>query len=185
MVSWSVREGRVLCLAVALLVPGALAPPSALASEPFGHILLRAEWSDDQAQVPASARRKVRLSVRSLVQLNDAELTVTLPSTLAIKAAEPTWNDKFLAVSASESHRAIRADLNRLDAAKWLNLEFELTLPLEGGGVVSFGVEGRTADGRRVREAIGFAAGDSGSTGVPRLGALEFPATVLPAEDPR
>jgi len=186
MALWCVRGGRGRCVAAALLAAGILAfpAPRAAASEPYGHVLLQADWRDD-GQAAGPGVRRLRLSLQASVPLDDAELTVTLPASFAVKAVEPTWDDKFHAIPASGSQRAIRAPLDRLDAEKWLNLEFELVLPSQGGGVISFSVEGRTSKGRRVRDAIGLVARDSGSSGVLRLDAVEFPATVRPPEDPR
>ena len=61
--------------------------------------------------------------------------------------------------------------------------DFEVILPPGGHGILEFIAEGRDARGKGARGAIGIAAGESPSTGVPRLGAMEFPATVLPAEE--
>lgn len=187
MVSWYVRGAWNLCVAGVFFMFAAIAlmPPSALASEPYGHLLLNVDWSDDNEQAADSSHRKVRLSVRSVVPVTEAELTVALPATIAIKAVEPSWDNRFRAVPANENQRVIRAAMNRLDAEKWLNLEFELILPPQGGGVISFGIEGRDPGGRRIREAIGFVISDPVSSGKSRLGAVEFPATVLPPEDPR
>jgi len=189
MASWSVREIRLLCLlSLPLLATSALGPTGALASEPFGRVQLHADWAESdkpEGSTPAGAPRELRLSLRSLVALDDAELTVSFPSALSIKTVEPSWDEKFFTVATGNGQRAIRADLVRLEAKTPLVLAFEITLPPEGGGVVSFEVTGTGSDGRRVHEAIGFAPRPSFPAGTRRLGALEFPATVLPPEEPR
>jgi hypothetical protein len=164
-----------------LLVVVAIASP-VVATEPDGHIRLRTEWVQPEA---GHGSPVVRLSIRSLVPLDEATLTVSTPVDFALRSVAPTAEASFRAVPAAQDRLAIRRGLQRLDPAETSTLDFVLTLSPGRNGVIEFIVEGRDSSGRIIRSAIGLAAGESSSAGVQRLGAIEFPATVLPATEKR
>ena len=176
----SIRRGWVVprAMVFVVLVSIALAPPGS-ATEPDGHLELRTEWLQKNADRDPLV---VRLSIRSLVALDDATLTITTPFDLGIRPLAPIAEGEFVIVPAVQDRYAIRAGLRPLDTTVPSTVDFELILPPAGYGILEFIVEGRDSSGRIVRNAIGLAAGESPPTSVRRLGAIEFPATVLPAE---
>ena len=75
----------------------------------------------------------------------------------------------------------MRTELKRLQPEAQTLLEFELS----GDGIVEFVIEGRDTTGRAIRNAVGLVTGEPPTTGVRRLGAIEFPAAVLPRPESR
>ena len=174
---WATPRVRVFGLLVLL----AIASPVS-ATEPDGHVQLQTEWlQPDMGNGPPV----VRLSIRCLVPLAEATLTVSTPLDFVARPVAPSVEADFHAAPAAPDRRAIRAGLQRLDTTVPSSLEFELILSPGRNGVVEFIVEGRDSSGRTIRNAIGVAAGESASTGVQRLGAIEFPAVVLPPTEKR
>jgi hypothetical protein len=147
------------------------------ATEPDGHLRLRTEWVQS-----ASGRGPaiVRLSIHSLVPLDELTLTVSTPLELAVRPLTGSGGTEFRAGPAAPDRRAIRASLARFNTATPSTLDFELILSPGAHGILEFIVEGRDSGGKTVRNAIGVAAGEPPATGVHRLGAIEFPAVILP-----
>ncbi len=174
---WTTRRARVFVLLVLI----AIAWPVS-ATEPDGHLRLRAEWI-----TPATGRGPsvVRLSIHSLVPLDEATLIVSAPLDFAVRPLNLSRRPEFEAGPAAPGRRAIRASLARLDTAAPSMIDFELILSPGGHGVLEFIVQGRDSNGRTIRNAIGLAAGEPPSAGVHRLGAIEFPAVVLPPTEKR
>ncbi len=154
----------------------------ASATEPDGHLRLRADWvRPDTGNGPPG----VRLSIRSLVPLDAATLTVSTPVDFALRPVVPTLEASFRTVPAARGRRAIRADMQRLAPLETSTLDFVLTLSPGRNGVIEFIVEGRDPSGKTIRNAIGIAVVEPSSGGVQRLGAIEFPAAVLPPTEKR
>ena len=174
---WTARRAHVF----GLLVLTAIAWPVS-ATEPDGHLRLRAEWVQ-----PASGRGPaiVRLSIHSLVPLDEPTLTVSTPLDFAVRPLTPSGGAEFGDGPAAPDRRAVRARLVRLDTATPSTIDFELILSPGRHGILEFIVEGRDSNGRTIRNAIGLAAGEPPSAGVHRLGAIEFPAVVLPPTEKR
>ena len=136
-----------------LLVLIAIAPLAA-ASEPDGHLRLHAEWV--QADT-GSGPRVLRLSIRSLVPLDEATLTVSAPLDLVVRAVAPSPGVQFGVVPDTQDRHTIRANLPRLDSVVPSTIDFELTLSPGRNGILEFIVEGRDSNGGRIRSAIGIA----------------------------
>lgn len=149
----------------------------AVATEPDGHLQLQTDWVQANAD---EGPLVVRLRIRSFVALDEATLTVSTPVDFALRPLAPSVETDFRAVPAAQDRRAIRAGLQSLDPAVLSTLDFELVLSPGGNGTLEFIVEGRDRTGRKIRNAIGFAVREEGFAGVHRLGAVEFPAAVLP-----
>ena len=165
----------VLLASVAILLP-------TYATEPDGHLQLHVE------RVHASADGGppiVRLSIRSYVPLDEITLTVSTPVDFALLPLTLPDDTSFYEVRATRDRRAIRAGLPRLDPSMLSTLDFELVSLPDGNGTLEFIVEGRDESGRRIRNAVGLAVRESGPAGVRRLGAVEFPAVVLPSTEKR
>ena len=177
-------RGAGLRVAGMLLLALALAATPVRAAEPFGHIHIQATPIEAADESAGSPRRLIRLDLRSLVTLEEVHLTVSAPAEFSVRAVLPEDDARFGSVPAATGRRAMRASLNRLVKAEHRRLEFEILLPPDGDGIVSFAIEGRDESGRTIRDALGLAVRE-GSTGTRRAGAVEFPATVLPRENPR
>jgi hypothetical protein len=159
---------------------------SATATEPDGHIQLHADWVQADADADEGAGPRVlRLTIRSLVPLDQATLTVSAPVAFAIDPRTDSEARKFRPIQAGQNRRAMRSDLPHLGPTVSSATDFEVVLSPDSHGTLEFVVEGRDLNGRRIRNAIGFAASESGPRGVRRLGAVEFPATILPATGTR
>ena len=171
---WVVSGAKLLLLLAAVAIVSPI-----LATEPDGHLELRTAWLQKDADRGSWV---VRLSIRPLVALDDASLTVTSPVDVALRPLAPTVEGEFVVVAAAQDRHAIRADLRPLDTTAPSTVDFELNLSPGGHGILEFIVEGRASDGRIVRNAVGLALGESPPGRVRRLGAIEFPATVLPTE---
>jgi hypothetical protein len=152
----------------------ATAATALLAAEPDGPIRLRAEWIEPR---PLDSAPVLRLRVDPLVPLSDLALVVTTP--LDFEVIPSASSATFRPILSTPGRRGLRAEVG---AAREAVLDFEVILPPGGHGVLEFVAEGPKPSGGQARGAIGVAAGESPSTGVPRLGAMEFPAAVLPAE---
>jgi hypothetical protein len=143
-----------------------------LAAEPDGHLHLSAEWVEPaQGNTPSV----VRLTIRSLVPVDDAILTVSAPLDIRLQPAKREFgvaDDVF-------GRHSIRRGLSALRPTADLTFDFILVLSPRRSDVIEFIVEGRDSSGRSIRNAIGWAAGESSKVGVERLGAVEFPAVVL------
>jgi len=74
----------------------------------------------------------------------------------------------------------VLGDLARGESAK---VEFDVVVPVAGGGIVAFKVEGTTLDNRAFTEGIGVPVGRPGAVPVVRSGAAEFPAASPPSGD--
>jgi hypothetical protein len=173
---WSVPQ-----LWIGALVLFVIALPAA-ATEPDGHIQLQADW----VQADADAGPLVlRLEIRSFVPLDEATLTVSTPVAFAIDPRTDPKEWEFRPIQAEQDRRAMRSDLPRLGPTVLSTLDFEVVLSPGGHGTFEFIVEGSDRNGRRIRNAVGFAASESGLRGVRRLGAVEFPANVLPSKGKR
>ena len=152
-----------------------LAAPVA-ASEPDGHVELRAEWVQP---APGQGPSVVRLSLRSLVVLENTRLTVSTPIDVELRPAMSPGDVGFETVPASQHRQAIRKRMQRVDRESTATFDFEVTVSPGRRGVVEFIVEGRDPAGRTIRNAIGFVISESVSVGVQRLRAIEFPAAVF------
>jgi len=146
------------------------------ATEPDGYVRLEASWVED---------RLLRVTVKPIVPLDEWTLTVSVPDTFDVRELAPPNHVDFRGAPARSNQRTIRAEMPRLQTAELLTLEFEVVFPPQGGGTISFIVEDTSRAGRRVREAVGITARASGPAPVRRLGAAEFPATVVPPREPR
>lgn len=178
----SIRRGRTAprVRLLVLLFSIVIASPAS-ATEPDGHLQLQTEWVQANAD---GGPPVVRLSIRSLVPLDEVTLTVSTPLDFILRPVGPSVEAEFHAVPAAQDRYAIRKGLQRLDTAAPSTLDFELILSPSATGTLEFIVEGRDSSGRRIRNAIGLAAGEQ-SAGVHRLGAIEFPAAVLPPREKR
>jgi hypothetical protein len=154
---------------------------SVFATEPDGHFQLQTRWVQPNAH---GGPPIVRLSIRSLVPLDEATLTVSVPLDFVMHPVAPSAQADFDAVPAPPGRSAIRASLRRLETVAPSTFDFELSVLPGGHGILEFIVEGRDSSGRTIRNAIGLAAGDP-PAGVHRLGAIEFPAAVLPPTEKR
>ena len=173
------RPWAVPCALFLVLLAAFAIVPFVSATEPDGHLELRTVWLQKDADRGSWV---VRLSIRPLVTLDDASLTVTSPVDVALSPLAPTVEGEFAVVAAAQDRHAIRAGLRPLDMTVPSTVDFELILSPGGYGILEFIVEGRDSNGRIVRNAIGLALGESPPGRVRRLGAIEFPATVLPTE---
>jgi hypothetical protein len=159
---------------IGLLLATAVAP--VFATEPDGHIELRAEWIQSATGQGPSA---VRLNVRSLVALKDAKLTVSTPDDLWLLPAMSPVESGFSPAPTTQHRQAIRKHLHDLDPQSTAAFDFVVTLSPGRTTVVEFIVEGRDSAGRTVRNAVGLSVGGPASVGVRRMGAIEFPATIV------
>ena len=173
-----VRRVRGRRIARALLGLGALlvSVPS-LPTEPSGHVLLVASWVEEEPRGIAADERTLRLELHPLVSMRGAALTVSAPSAIELRPLTPPFADRFRSVPPRESESAMQVEIGRLDSA--LGLEFEVVLPQDGSGIVSFVLEADGPDGRRHRDALGFAVRAPRTEAERRLGAVEFPAAVV------
>lgn len=153
----------------------ALAGPVA-ASEPDGHVELRAEWVKP---APGQGPSVIRLRIRSLIVLEDSRLTVSTPIDVELRPAMSPGDVGFETVPARQHRQAIRNQMQRVDRESTATFDFEVALSPGRRGVVEFIVEGRDPAGRTIRNAIGFVVSESVSVGAQRLGAIEFPAAVV------
>ena len=174
---WSAPRVHIFVLLVSIAIASL-----ASATEPDGHLRLQTEWVQADAD---EGPLVVRLGIRSYVPLDAVTLTVTTPVDFALDPLESAVETDFQDVPTTQDRNAIRTDLQRLDPAESSTLDFELILSPGGNGTLEFIVEGSDNTGRRIRNAVGLAVRESGSAGVLRLGAVEFPATVLPDTEER
>ena len=171
---WLVRP-LALLLAVCL---GAV--PSTLATEPDGHFRLRIE------RLPsADGSTVVRLKLQPFAAVVDASLTVSAPIEFELRPQTPSVLGEPLPIVTDPGTTAARASLRELDPSRVSSIELELLLPPGAYGTIDFVIEGRDANTRRIRDAVGFLVPDPGSRGKRRLGAVEFPALVLTDEGVR
>jgi len=170
------RVRRCLTIAIGAIWIACLAFPSA-AAEPVGHVVLQASWVDEP--MPEPDRRRLRLIVRPLVSLTDWKLTVSAPLTFDVRGLAPIDEVDFVDVSVPSNERAIRAVMRPLGITETLTLEFDVLLPIEGSGTVSFVAESDTLLG-----AVGINVRAASSAPLRRLGAAEFPAHVLSVTEP-
>ncbi len=176
MTGWIRRRWAAALMSWVLLLVWVAAVTPIPASEPDGHVRLRTEW------IPAATPNDgpvLRLSIEPLVPLERTTLTVSTPVQIVARPLGPAEHAEFKPAPAAPDRLALRAPLRRTGSSVH---DFELLLSPGSTGVVEFVVEGRDANGMVIRNAIGIVAGESGSEGVERLGAIEFPATVLEPE---
>ena len=173
---WGAPRMRIFVLLVSIAIASL-----ASATEPDGHLQLQTEWVQANADEGALV---VRLGIRSYVPLDDVTLTVTTPVDFDLRPLESSVEANFRDVPTTQDRHAIRTDLQRLEPAVLSILDFELILAPGDNGTLEFIVEGSDNAGRRIQNAAGVAVRESGSAGVRRLGAVEFPATVVsPTEE--
>ncbi len=155
-------------------------------SEPEGFVRFRPEWVDSQAGTGRKVdpgRRILRIDFESVVPLTDASLTVSCPEEIPLRPLTQPSDADFRSVPAVSRTQAIQLSLEKLSAGDPMVLDFEFRPPPEGGGIASFTVEGVTASGRRVREAIGLAIGQPGMKGIKGEGVVVYPAVVITEDD--
>lgn len=159
-------------IALAIVLP-------ANATEPDGPLRLKAEHLTSFKD----GGFVVRLELQPFVVLDQATLTVSAPLAFDLESLTPSMHTRFQSIRIGRDRPSVRSTLERLDPAIASSLEFELILSSVDDGILEFVVEGRDAAGRVLRDAVGLAVRGPGSCGVYRLGALEFPAVVLPAKE--
>lgn len=174
---WSVPQVRFFVLLVSIAIASLVS-----ATEPDGHVQLQMEWVQANAE---EGPLVVRLGIRSYAPLDAVTLTVTTPVDFALRPLMSSVEADFQDLPVAQDRHAIRTDLRPLDPAVLSTLDFELILSPGGNGTLEFIVEGLDKTGRRIRNAVGLAVRESGSAGVLRLGAVEFPAVVLPPTEER
>jgi hypothetical protein len=162
-----------LIVALALIVAG----PSQ-GTEPDGYLAfrpLRIQNGGGTAGVEI-----IRLDVRTHVAFPESRLTVAVPSEIAARVLSPSWEDRFRQIPGPDGVRLLEADIGEFEPGSAVVIRFEFTPPDGAGGIVSFTVDGATADGREVREATGISIGQPGAPGNRRHGAIEYPAVPVP-----
>ncbi len=151
------------CLALALvLIPS---QPPLRAGEPDGFIRIRPLWFD--------GRDDLMVRIDPVVPLAGARLILSVPDAVTVTPKEP-FATGLRPVHSVPGMRQLALDMG--SAASGLTLDLELVVPPGGGGIATFIVEGRTADGRAFSEGIGVALGRSERGDLARDGAIEYPA---------
>ena len=164
---WTASRARFLVFLVSIVIASSVS-----ATEPDGHLQLQTNWVQATAN---GGPPIVRLSIRPLVPLDEITLTVSTPLEFVLRPMAPSVETDFHAAPAAPDRRALRTPL---DTAMPSTIDFELILSPGTAGTLEFIVEGLDSSGKKIRNAIGLAAGEP-SAGVHRLGAIEFPAAVI------
>jgi hypothetical protein len=144
------------------------------ATEPHVAAVLVTEWDE--------TGETLSLSVIPDRLMTDVTLRLEIPEILAMNPGAGPFQDRFQERVAREGFRTLEAGLGAIPARSVLQFSFRPSGHQARGGVVSFILEGKTADGVPVRDAISVAVGHPGERPVRRHGALEFPAVALPGE---
>jgi hypothetical protein len=162
------RRWPVILLPAALL----LAAGGVGAREPDGRLALRYAWSGPPE---SGASRTLRVTITSIVAVTDVRITAGIPPAASVSirglrvsgvqplaVAEGRWPDTGIA-------------LGDLAAGATVVLDLEVAEPVEGGGILAIGVDGRLG-GRTVHEGEGIPVGHPGLVPTVRDGVAEFPA---------
>jgi len=153
------------------------------ATEPFGRVELVARWIDPPAA--GEQARIIRVEIRPRVTLDGVELVAAAPSGLALRVGPAPRAVEFRELTRSERGPALSAQLEQLTAGETLTVEFEVVADRAERGPLVISVTGQDGKGRPVREAIGVSIPHPNTGGTRRLGAIEFPAQVLPRDGSR
>ena len=151
------------CLAAAVAI--AVGVP-AIAAEPDGRVVFRYEWIDDK-DAPAETAR-LRLSVTSVVPLEDAQLRATLPNGVALAV-------RLNGLAAAAPWPAAGVEIGALAAGETIVLDVDVQTPVRGGGLVRFAMSA-VSRGVAVNEGVGLFVGQPRVKPVERDGVLEYPA---------
>ena len=141
------------------------------ASEPYTFARIEPEW-DEAGEV-------LSLSIIPDLTLANAVFRLESPETIVLEPTAGPFQDRFRERPANGEIRILESGLGEIPERLVLRLSFRPSGHQVQGGVVSFILEGETASGDPVREAIGVAVGHPGERAVRRHGALEFPAVPL------
>ncbi|MDH3627906.1 MAG: hypothetical protein OEV00_12340 [Acidobacteriota bacterium] len=144
-------------------------------AEPSGHLQFDVLWVREDV---------VRLQIRPLVPLVDGALSVSAPTGSRLQPLGPD-SAEFRHVDPIPQRQGFKRDGIQLNPSVTTEFEFEWVLTAADRGVLEFIVEGTDGSGRRVRDAIGFAVQADDDPLTIRLGAAEYPATVLRSEGSR
>jgi len=144
------------------------------ATEPHVAAVLVTEWDE--------TRETLSLSIIPDRSMTGVTLRLEIPETLTLEPGSGPFQDRFQERVAREGFRTLEAGLGAIPARSILRLSFRPSGHEVRGGVVAFILEGQTAGGIPVRDAIGVAVGHPGERPVHHHGALEFPAVSLPGE---
>lgn len=159
---------------VFFVLVGLLLCSGLLATEPHVAAVLVTEWDE--------TGETLRLSIIPDRLMTEVTLRLEIPEMLALTPGAGPFQDRFRERVAREGFRTLEAGLGAIPARSILQLSFRPSGHETRGGVVAFIVEGQTAGGIQVRDAIGVAVGHPGERPIRRHGALEFPAVPLPGE---
>jgi hypothetical protein len=156
------------------------------AVEPEGFFRLRTTWIEAGVPVayqPGTAERSTRLEIAPVTGVDSSRITILVPEVVALRF-EPSWAEVVEEMPPQDGRRSYRLVLGTLPAGAPVRIDLEFRPPADGGGIVSFLVEGTTVDGRPVRDAAGWSVGHPGPRPVLRHGAVEYPLVPAP-ETPR
>jgi hypothetical protein len=159
---------------VALLMVSLFLCSGLQATEPHVAAVLVTEW-DETGEI-------LRLSVIPDRLMTDVTLRLEIPEMLAMEPGAGPFQDRFQERVARDGFRTLEAGLGAIPGRSVLQFSFRPSGHQAHGGVVAFILEGTTADGIPVRDAISIAVGHPGERPVRRHGAVEFPAVSLPGE---
>lgn len=163
---------RAIVAAISLLGIGV---PIAEGTEPSGHVV----WNVAPVEAATSgAPPRIQLILQAVTSLSGVELRVEAPPGVAIAALpDPSGGP-------SRSPEGDAFLLGDLASGRSVVFDFEVTLPPGTGGIAGFVVTGTLADGRPVRDAVGWTLAAPRGRPAIRSGAAEYPAIVLPEEGP-
>ena len=156
------------------------------AIEPEGFFRLHTTWIEAGVPVayqPDTDRRSTRLEIAPVTGVDSSRITILVPEVVTVQF-EPSWAEAVEELPPQDGRRSYRLELGALTAGAPVRIGLEFRPPTEGGGIVSFLVEGTTVDGRPVRDAAGWSVGHPGPRPVLRHGAAEYPLVSAP-EAPR
>lgn len=152
------------------------------ATEPEGFFRLRTTWIEGGEPVshqPRTTERTARFQLAPVGDVTSARVTVLVPSEIQARFRGP-WEEAVRELPPVDGRRAFRLDLGALGSGEAIRIGIGFSPPGDGGGIVSFVVDGTTPQGRPVREAVGWSVGHPGPQPLRRHGAVEFPIVPVP-----
>ena len=170
---------RIAFLLVGVLLLGANLAP---AGEPHGYAVLSAEWVEDPGETLGTNERLVRVVVRAAVVVNSARLGFRSPDDVSLTPHVGGAGAGPLAAPAGPdgTPRLILGDLRKGESK---SVEFLVHAPPSKSGVAAFILSGELASGRSFEEKVGWTVGTPVGA-LLRHGAAEFPAKIVPEENP-
>ena len=146
------------------------------ATEPRGFVSMVPSWQEDAA---VNSPPVLKMVVQPDISLENAVFQVRFPDSVLVQPSGSSAG-RFHPVEAPKGYLAFAVDLGSLAASDLAAFEFTPSGYESRGVILGFILQGTTADGKGVQEAVGVPAGHPGSRGTRKFGAIEFPAVPMP-----